>query len=114
MRPWNRGGLKGLHQTLKERNLKENTFFDLDVDIKVTRNIAKHPLHHVTYAAAKFKASTPNGLRGDAFTLQYIICHLTPLVNRNRDVIIVMLNDVIMSRFSVFRMFVNFFHVCFY
>ena len=33
-------------------HLQENTLFDLR--IKITRNIAKYPLHHVTYSAAKF------------------------------------------------------------
>ena len=37
-----------LHQTVKEMHLKENTFFDPDLGIKVTINIAPHPLHHVT------------------------------------------------------------------
>ena len=31
---------KWLHQTVKEMHLKENTFFDLDLGIKVTLNIA--------------------------------------------------------------------------
>ena len=35
--------------------LKENAFFDLD--IKVTQNIAQHPLHHVTYLPAKVKVA---------------------------------------------------------
>ena len=35
-------------------HLEENTFFDLDLGIKVTLNIAQHPLHHVTYSPAKF------------------------------------------------------------
>ena len=32
--------------------LKESTL--LDLGIKVTLNIAQHPLHHVTYSPAKF------------------------------------------------------------
>ena len=32
--------------------LQENIVYDFDCDIKVTWNIAKHPLHHVTYATA--------------------------------------------------------------
>ena len=39
-------------------HLQENTLFDHDLCIKVTLNIAQHPLHHVTYAAAKFEAGT--------------------------------------------------------
>ena len=36
--------------------------------VKVTQNAAQYPLHHVTYAAAKFKVAISNGLGGDAFT----------------------------------------------
>ena len=32
--------------------LEENIVYKLDCDIKVTLNIAQHPLHHVTYATA--------------------------------------------------------------
>ena len=42
--------------------------FDLDLGAKVTQNSAKYPLHHVTYAPAKFEVTTPKGLGGDAFT----------------------------------------------
>ena len=35
-------------------HLQENTLFDL---VKVTRNVAKYPLHHVTYSATKFEAA---------------------------------------------------------
>ena len=62
------GSLKWLHQTVHEKHLKEYTFFNLDLGIKVTLNIAQYPLHHVTYAAAKFEAATSKGLKGDAFT----------------------------------------------
>ena len=31
--------------------------------------VANYPLHHVTYAAAKFEVATSYGLGGDAFTL---------------------------------------------
>ena len=36
--------------------------------VKVTQNIAKCSLHHVTYAHAKFEVAMSNGLGGDAFT----------------------------------------------
>ena len=42
--------------------------FDLDLGVKVTRNVAQYPLHHVTYSATKFEVATPNGLGGDTFT----------------------------------------------
>ena len=41
---------------------------DLDLGIKVTRNVAQYPLHHVTYLTTKFKVATFNGLGGDTFT----------------------------------------------
>ena len=42
-------------------HLKENTFFDLDLGVKVTRNVAQYPIHHVTYSATKFEVATSNG-----------------------------------------------------
>ena len=42
--------------------------FDLDLRVKVTRNVAQYPLHHVTYSATKFEVTTFNGLEGDTFT----------------------------------------------
>ena len=41
---------------------------DLDLWVKVTRNIAQYPLHHVSYAATKFEVATSNGIGGDTFT----------------------------------------------
>ena len=37
--------------------LQENIVYELDFAIKVTWNIAQHPLHHVTYATAKFEVA---------------------------------------------------------
>ena len=42
--------------------------FDLDLGVKVTRNVAKYPLHHVIYASTKFEVATSNGLGGDTIT----------------------------------------------
>ena len=42
--------------------------FDLDFGVKVTRNIAQYPLHHMTYLPTTFEVATSNGLGGDAFT----------------------------------------------
>ena len=42
--------------------------FDLDLGVKVTRNVAQYPLHHVTYSATKFEVTTSTGLEGDTFT----------------------------------------------
>ena len=58
---------------MEKMHLKENTFFDLDLGVKVTRNVAQYPLHHVTYSATKFAVATSNGLGGYTFTRKYII-----------------------------------------
>ena len=42
----------------KEMHLQENTFFDLDLGVKVTQIVAQYPWHHVTYAPAKFDIAT--------------------------------------------------------
>ena len=69
-----RQSLKLLCLTVKEEmNLHENTLCDLDHWFKVTQDIAKYPLHHVTYSNTKFEFATSDGLGGDAFTKQYII-----------------------------------------
>ena len=62
------GSFKWPTQRVKEMHLKENTFFDLDIGIKVTLNVAQYLLHHATHAALKFEADTCNGLGGDVFT----------------------------------------------
>ena len=38
--------------------------FELDLGVKVTRNVAKYPLHYVIYLATKFEVHTSNDLRG--------------------------------------------------
>ena len=40
-------------------HLQEITLFDPDPKVKVTRNVAKYPRHHVTYAPAKFDVAHP-------------------------------------------------------
>ena len=42
--------------------------FIFGLDLEVTQNIAQYPLHHVTYAPAKFEVAMSNGLGADAFT----------------------------------------------
>ena len=54
-------------------HLHENTLFDLDLGVKVTQDVVKHPLHHLIYSDTKFEVSTSGGLGGDAFTKKYII-----------------------------------------
>ena len=48
-------------------HLQENTLFD------VTWNVARCPLHHVTYVTTEFEVTTSEGLGGDAFTRKFII-----------------------------------------
>ena len=83
-----------LRLTVKEMILqKKTTEFELDLGIKVTQDVAKYPLHHVTYAHVKFEVATSrclggvaiarihymtliqrsHGLGGDAFTRKFII-----------------------------------------
>ena len=57
----------------EEMHLQENTLFDLDIGIKVTRNFAQYSLHHVTYTHAQFESYTTNSLGEYAFTSKYII-----------------------------------------
>ena len=42
--------------------------FDLDLGVKVTRNVVQYPLHHVTYPVTKFEVATSKRLGGDTFT----------------------------------------------
>ena len=60
--------------------------FELDLGVKVARNVAHYPLHHVTYPATKFEVATSKGLGGDTFTRKYIIWPLTLTVNVTRNV----------------------------
>ena len=46
--------------------------FDLDPEVKVTRNISQYPLLHVTYSATKFEVAKSNRLGGETFTRKYI------------------------------------------
>ena len=42
--------------------------FDLDLGVKVTRNVTQYPLHHVIYASTKFEVAMSNGLGEDTIT----------------------------------------------
>ena len=54
--------LKLLRLTDKEEMyLHENTLFDLDLGVKVTQDVAKYPLHHVTYSDTKVEVATSDG-----------------------------------------------------
>ena len=58
--------LKLLCSTVEKMHLQENTLsdFDLDLHFKVTQNIGQYPLHHVTYAPAKFGVAVSKRLGG--------------------------------------------------
>ena len=43
-------------------HLHENTLYDLDIEDKVTQDVAKYPLHYVTYSDTKFEVATSDGL----------------------------------------------------
>ena len=45
----------------------------LKFGVKVTKNVAQYPLHHVTYPATKLEAARSNRLGGDTLTRKYII-----------------------------------------
>ena len=47
--------LKLLQPMVKEMHLQENTFFDLDLKVNVTQNVAQCALQHVTYAVTTSK-----------------------------------------------------------
>ena len=53
-----------------------STLFDLDLQVKVTLNVAQCPLHHVTYAPTEFEVTTSKAL-GEAFTRKVNIWPLT-------------------------------------
>ena len=54
-------------------HLQENSIFGLDLEVKVTKNVAQYPLHHVTYLATKFEVATSNRLGGDTIRRNYNI-----------------------------------------
>ena len=49
-------------------HLQESTLFDLDLQIKVTLNVAQCPLHYVIYAPTEFEVNASKALGGEAFT----------------------------------------------
>ena len=57
-----------LRKVYEEMHLQENTLFDLDFGVKVTRNVTQYPLHHVIYAPTKFQVATSKGLGEDTIT----------------------------------------------
>ena len=64
---------------------KKIHYLTFDLGVKVTRNVAQYPWHHVTYAQAKFEVAASKSLLGDAFTRKYIIWPLT-LGSRSHEI----------------------------
>ena len=46
---------------------------NLDLCVKITRNVTQYPLHYVTYAPTQFEVATSKCLGGNSFTGKYII-----------------------------------------
>ena len=53
-------------------DLQESKLYDLDLGVKVTKNVAQYHPHHVTYAPVNFEVAMSNGSE-DSFTRKYII-----------------------------------------
>ena len=74
MWPMHQQSLILLHPKFKEKmHLQENTLCDLDQKVKITRNVAQCPLHHVNYAPTEFEVTTSKGLGEEAFTRKFNI-----------------------------------------
>ena len=54
-------------------HLQENTLFDLDLRVKVIRNVAQCHTHHVIYAPTEFEVATCNRLGGYTLTRKFNI-----------------------------------------
>ena len=55
---------------------------------KVISDVTQYPLHHVTYAAAKFEVATFNGLGEDAFTRNTVFDLLTLILGSRSQTIL--------------------------
>ena len=66
-------------------HLQESTLFDLDLQVKVTQNVAQCTPHHVTYTPTEFEVTTSKALGGEAFTrkFQYLTFDLDLKVTQN-------------------------------
>ena len=66
--PMHQQSLILLHPTVREKmHLQENTLFDIDLWVKVSRNVSQYPLHHVNYQTTKYEAATSIGSGGETF-----------------------------------------------
>ena len=52
---------------------QESKLYDLDLEVKVTQNVAQYHPHHVTYALVNFEVAMSNGSGVDSFTRKYFI-----------------------------------------
>ena len=64
-------------------HLQQNNLFD--VGVKVTRNIAQYPLHHVIYASAKIEVATTNNLGEDTITRNVMDGWMDRCMDRRKD-----------------------------
>ena len=63
-----------LHPRVKGKCIYKNIhYFTLTLAFKVIRNVAKCPLHRVTYAPTEFEVTTSKCLGGEAFTRKFNI-----------------------------------------
>ena len=53
-------------------HLQESTLFDLDLQVKVTLNVAQCPLHYVTYATTEFEVTKSFRRRNIYKKIQYL------------------------------------------
>ena len=60
-----------LHPMVEKMHLQENTLNDLDLQVKVTQNVAQCPLHHMTYSPTEFEATMSKAFGGEAFTRKF-------------------------------------------
>ena len=74
-------GRKESNQTNKQTKLRLTVWEEIHLqenkytlfEVMVTGKVAQYPLHHVTYAAAKFENAKLKSLGDDAFTRTYIL-----------------------------------------
>ena len=59
--------------SFEKMHLQESTLFDLDLQVKVTLNVAQYLIHHVTYAPTEFEVTTSKALGGEEFTRKFNI-----------------------------------------
>ena len=65
--------LELLRSMVYEMQLQDNTLYDLELGVKVTKNLPKYPRLHMTHVPAKLEVGTCNSLGKDAFTRKYTI-----------------------------------------